>query len=310
MEMSPPGATRSTTAVDAVVVAYNSARTLRGCLEPLAAMDQVRTIVVDNASPDASAAVAEDLGVEVIRAAGNDGFAAGCNIGAAAGTSPFVLLLNPDARIDAPALDSLIAALEADPSAAIAAPRILEDDGSVAPSLRRFPRRRSTFAQALFLHRVAPNASWTDELVRDPAAYARAGAPEWVSGACMLVRRAALEAVGGLDERFFLYCEDIDLCAQVRAAGWSIAYEPAATIRHEGGASHPREELLALYARNRVRYARKHSGRAAALAEGAGVALGHLTHALVSLGRPALLRGHLRALAALAVTPPRPGRAG
>ncbi len=289
--------------VDAVIVAYNSAGTLRGCVEPLAAAEGVRVTVVDNASPDDTEAAVAALPVTVLHAGFNGGFAAGCNLGIADGSAPYVLLLNPDARIDAGGVAALVAALEAAPGTALAAPRILEADGSLAYSQRRFPRRRSTYAQALFLHRVWPNAAWTDELIRDAARYDAPGSPEWVSGACMLVRRTVLEQIGGLDERFFLYCEDIDLCARIRAAGHGIAYVPDAVAQHEGGVSAPREDLLAVYARNRVRYARKHGSAVAAVLEGAGVALGHATHALTSIARPAALRGHLRALAAVFRTP-------
>jgi N-acetylglucosaminyl-diphospho-decaprenol L-rhamnosyltransferase len=285
--------------VDAVVVAYNSARTLRACAAPLAAMPEVAVTVVDNQSPDDTAAATDGLDVTLVRAERNGGFAAGCNLGAAHGGAEYVLLLNPDARVAAPGLKKLVEALDGHPDAALAAPRILEDDGTLAFSLRRFPRRRSTFAQALFLHRVWPRAGWTDECVRDPAAYETPGSPEWVSGACMLVRRSALEQVGGLDESYFLYCEDTDLCATLREAGWDIRYEPAATVHHEGGASRPREELFAMLARNRVRYARKHGSAASAALEAAGVALGHLTHALASALKPSQRRGHVRALAAL-----------
>lgn len=287
----PPG-------VDAVVVAYNSARTLRGCVERVVEIDGVRVWVVDNASPDHSLETIADLPVTTVRAERNGGFAAGCNLGIARGRGRYVLLLNPDARIGGEDLRTLVDALERDPDAGVAAPRILEQNGSLAYSQRRFPKLRSTFAQALFLHRLRPRASWSDELVRDPAAYERAGSPEWVSGACMLVRREALERVGGLDEDFFLYCEDIDLCARLRGAGWGIRYEPAATVRHEGGASRAREELLAVYARNRVLYARKHARSPAVLLEAMGVALGHATHALASIARPPARRGHMRALAA------------
>jgi N-acetylglucosaminyl-diphospho-decaprenol L-rhamnosyltransferase len=285
--------------VDAVVVAYNSARTLRACVEPLAAMPAVAVTVVDNASPDDTAAAIAGVDAALVHAGSNGGFAAGCNLGAAQGTADYVLLLNPDARVAEADLMTLVALLDARPDAALAAPRILEEDGSLAYSLRRFPRRRSTFAQALFLHRLWPRAAWTDESVRNPAAYEAPGSPEWVSGACMLVRRSALEQVGGLDESYFLYCEDTDLCARLREAGWDIRYEPAATVHHEGGASRPREELFALLARNRVRYARRHDSAAAAAAEAAGVALGHLTHALASALKPSERRGHVRALAAL-----------
>jgi hypothetical protein len=284
--------------VDAVVVAYNSADTLRGCIEPLAAMDRVRTFVVDNACPHDSTATVADLAVSVVRAGRNGGFAAGCNVGIASGDAPYILLLNPDARIGAADVDALAAVLDGDPRAGLAAPRILDVDGSLEYSLRRFPRRRSTYAQALFLHRIWPNAAWTDELIRDRAAYERPQSAEWVSGACMLLRREALAAIGGLDESYFLYCEDIDVCARLREHGWDVRYEPAATVLHEGGASRPRDELLALYAANRVRYARKHASRLAVPFEALGVALGHLTHAVASLSRPSLLRGHLRALAA------------
>jgi N-acetylglucosaminyl-diphospho-decaprenol L-rhamnosyltransferase len=285
--------------VDAIVVAYNSAGTLRTAVEPLAAMDGVHVIVVDNASPDASAETIADLPVTLVRAAENRGFAAGCNLGTPHGDAPYVLLINPDARIRAADLDALVAELDRDGGLAVAAPRIVEHDGSVAPSLRRFPRLRSTYAQALFLHRVFPRAAWTDELVRDPEAYERPGDPEWVSGACLLVRRTALTAVGGLDEGFFLYCEDIDLCARLRDAGWGIRYVPAASARHEGGVSGPREDLLRIYARNRVRYARLHGRPAVVPLVALGVMLSHTTHALAAVTRPRLLRGHLAALAAV-----------
>jgi N-acetylglucosaminyl-diphospho-decaprenol L-rhamnosyltransferase len=289
--------------IDAVIVAYNSAPVLRGCVAPLAAAGGVTVTVVDNASPDDTAAAVAGLDARVIHAGRNGGFAAGCNLGLSAGGAPYVLLLNPDARISAEDLARLARVLDEDPAVAVAAPRILEGDGALAFSQRRFPRRRSTFAQALFLHRVWPRAPWVDELVRDPAAYDAPGDPEWVSGACLLARREVLEAIGGLDERFFLYCEDIDLCARVRAAGHGIRFEPRATARHAGGASAPREGLLAVYARNRVRYARKHGSRADASLEAAGVALGHVTHALASIARPAARRGNLQALAALARPP-------
>jgi N-acetylglucosaminyl-diphospho-decaprenol L-rhamnosyltransferase len=285
--------------VDVVIVAYNSAPELPGCVSALTPHERVNVIVVDNASPDDTEAALEGLDATLVRAGRNGGFAAGTNLGARTGSAPYVLLLNPDARLAPADLDALIAVLDAEPGTAIAAPRILEEDGSLAFSQRRFPRRRSTFAQALFLHRLWPNADWADELVRDPDAYTRAGAPDWVSGACLLIRRSVLEQLGGLDESFFLYCEDIDLCARTREAGWDIRFAPAATAHHEGGASAPREQLMAVLARNRVVYARKHGDVASARAEAAGVALGHVTHALTSVLHPAARRGHLLALRAV-----------
>ena len=284
--------------VDAVVVSYNSRAELRGCVEPLSALEGVRTVVVDNASTDDSVASIADLPVEVVALAENKGFGAGCNAGWRRGEAPLVLFLNPDATVDEPSLRHLVEVLDADSSVGLVGPRILESDGSLAFSQRRFPQLRSTYARALFLHRLFKRASWADELVRDPAAYDVPASPDWVSGACMLVRRSALEEVGGFDERFFLYCEDKDLCRRLRAAGYDVRYEPRATVRHHGGASAPRAGLLPVLARSRVVYAQKHWGRARAALETGGVALNALTHAVVTSGGREKRAGYLNALAA------------
>ena len=227
-------------AVDVVVVAYNSRTQLRDCLMPLVSAPDVHVIVVDNASPDQSLEVVRDLPVTAIQLARNGGFATGVNAGWRAGSAPYVLLLNPDARIDVASLRSLTRVLDEESRAGAVAPRIDHADGSLDFSQRRYPRLRSTYAQALFLHRVFPRATWTDELVRDEDAYARRGTPDWVSGACILVRREALVALEGLDEGFFMYAEDVDLCRRLRSAGYGIVFEPAAVVEHVGGASAPR----------------------------------------------------------------------
>jgi GT2 family glycosyltransferase len=294
------------TAVDAVVVSYRSRDTLRACVEPLCSIPGVTVTVVDNDSPDDALATIADLPIRVIESGRNGGFAFGCNLGSAGGSAPYVLLLNPDAQIDADAVATLVAALEADPGLGLAGPRILDEDGSLMRTQRSFPRLRSTWAQALFLHRLARRARWTDEVIWDQAAYDEPGSPDWLSGACMLIRRSALEEVGGLDERFFLYCEDIDLCRQLRAAGHGLRYEPAATVHHRGGHSAPRSSTLAIYAASRVLYARKHYRRAAVPLEVLGIALGEATHTLTSIRRPALARGHAAAMRA-ALTPARGG---
>src|SRR6266511_3110398 len=132
------------------------------------------------------------------------------------------------------------------------APRIVHTDGTLDYSQRRFPRLRSTYAQALFLHRLFPRATWTDEVIREDEAYARRGSPDWVSGACMLMRRSVLEELNGLDEGFFMYCEDIDLCRRLRRAGYDLVFEPDARVLHEGGASAPRTSLLPVLASSRL----------------------------------------------------------
>jgi N-acetylglucosaminyl-diphospho-decaprenol L-rhamnosyltransferase len=290
-------AQQSPVRVDVVVVSYNSRATLRDCVAPLAGHPRIAVTVVDNASPDDATDTIADLGVRVVHSGRNGGFSFGCNTGIAAGAAPYVLLLNPDARIDPDAVLVLAARLDDDPGCGLVAPLILEADGTPAPSLRRFPRLRSTLAQALFVHRLVPAL---DELVHDPAAYRTAGTADWVSGACLLVRRSVLADLGGMDERFFLYCEDTDLCRGVWDAGLSVRFEPAAQAHHAGGASGDRSSLRAVLAASRVAYARKHATRAGAAAEAAAIALGEAVHALSKLHRPAQRRGHLAALRAVA----------
>ncbi len=207
-----------------------------------------------------------------------------------------MLLLNPDARIGGPSLAKLVRALEADASAGIAAPRIVHDDGTLDHSQRRFPRLRSTYAQALFLHRLLPSAAWTDEVVRDSQAYSGPGRPEWASGACLLVRRTTIAALEGLDERFFLYCEDKDLARRARALGQHVVYEPNAIAVHTGGASTPGGGLQPVLAASRIAYARKHRGPVAARLEQLGVGLGAVSHLAVPFGGRARRRGYAAAL--------------
>ena len=235
------------------------------------------------------------LPIETIALEENGGFALGCNVGAAAGTNPCVLFLNPDARIEPHAVEALASALEEDERVGAVAPRIVEPDGTLDFSLRRFPRLRSGLAQALFLHRVFPTAAWVDEVIRDRSAYESAHAVDWVSGACVMVRRSVLELIGGFDESYFHYSEDVDLCKRIWASGHGVHYVPTAVAEHEGGGSQPRTGLLPILAASRIRYAEKHDGPVVAALVRGVVALGSLTHVVVARSGAAR-RGHLRAL--------------
>jgi N-acetylglucosaminyl-diphospho-decaprenol L-rhamnosyltransferase len=290
--------------VDVVIVSYNSRDRLRACVERLCRNPDVHVIVVDNDSADGSLEVIADLPVDAVAQSTNLGFAHGVNVGWRRGRSPYVLLLNPDARIGGPAVAELVSVLESDRDAAIAAPRILHEDGTLDHSQRRFPRLRSTYAQAFFVHRLFPVATWTDEVVRDRRAYMRRTRPEWASGACLLVRRSTIEALQGLDERFFLYCEDKDLARRAQTLGQHVVYEPAAFAVHTGGASTPGGGLQPVLAASRIAYARKHRGTVAALLEQLGVGLGALSHLAVPFSGRARRRGYAAALGvALGHTP-------
>ena len=286
-------------AIDVVVVSYNSETTLRGCVEQLATAPDIHVIVVDNASRDGSLETVGELAVTAVALDTNRGFASGCNRGLAAGSAPAVLFLNPDARIEPDAVRRLAAVLDERTEAGLVAPRVLDDAGALDYSLRRFPRLRSTYARAVFLHRIFPRQPWADEVVRDPTAYGSAHAVEWISGACVLARRRTLEEIGGWDEGFFMYGEDVDLCRRMQSAGWSVRFEPGAEVVHIGGVSAPRAQLLPTLAASRLRYARLHRSRPAAEADRVGIAFGELTHALLSTKGPETRAGHWQALRAV-----------
>lgn len=283
--------------VDVVVVAYNSSATLRDCVRQLVDAPELHVIVVDNASSDDSASTVRDLNVHVIEAGDNRGFASGCNLGAAAGTSPYLLFLNPDAQIAPESIQVLARAASGDEVGA-SAPRIVSASGELEYSQRRFPRVVSTYAQGLFLHRLFRHAAWTDEVVRDDALYAQPRSPDWVSGACLLVRRGVFEQAGGWDEGFFMYSEDTDLCRRIRSAGYDIRFDPSATAAHMGGQSSPRAGLLPLLATSRARYATKHSGGAKAHVLRGGIAISALTHMLLAR-RKDVREGHAKAFRAV-----------
>ena len=286
--MSPVGPAT----VDVVVVAYNSRDTLRACVEPLASLPWVDVTVVDNACPEDSARVVEDLPVRVVRSRRNGGFAYGCNLGMTNGSAGLVLLLNPDAEIDPASLTLLVGALSANPSLAGVGPRTVDGAGDLVFTQRRFPRLRYTYAQGLFVHRAA-RASWAHDAIRDLDAYERSGTPEWVSGCCVLLRRDAVDSVGGLDEGFFLYSEETDLFKRLAAAGWRAGFEHRATARHIGYRSADPNTTEHIRAVSRVRYARKHHGRLVAALEATGVALGAVAHAAAWLRHPPRARGNL-----------------
>lgn len=293
------GAESGDAKVDAVVVSYNSRDHLRAAVGALVELDRVRAIVVDNASVDGTAESISDLPATIIRRADNGGFARACNEGMAAGSAPFVLFVNPDAVVSDTAVQRLVHALEEAPGLGAVAPRIEHPDGDLAYSLRRFPDLRSTFAQALYLHRLLPHAAWATEIVMDEARYRRAHRPDWVSGACILARRAAMEEIGGWDERFFLYCEDTDLCLRLTDAGHPVGFEPAAVVVHEEGASSNPTQTVPLLATAKLRYAEIHETRARAAAYRVALVVWSATRAVLSRGGKAERRGHARALRAL-----------
>jgi N-acetylglucosaminyl-diphospho-decaprenol L-rhamnosyltransferase len=282
--------------VDVIVVSFNSSAHLRGCVELFAGKDDYTVFVVDNASADDSLDTISDLPVTAIQLDVNGGFAHGNNVALARGTSDLVLFVNPDARIEPDAVQRLAALLDASGQVGAAAPRIVDEDGALHFSQRRFPKVRSTFARAFFLHHIFPRAPWTDDLIRDEAAYRSARETEWVSGACILARRDILEQLGGWDDDFFLYGEDIDLCTRIWKAGYEVVFDPSAEAVHVGGASADRSKLAPILAESRIRYARKHRGELTAFLIRAALALDALARLVVTRNGWKGRRAYVRSL--------------
>ena len=296
--------------VDVVVVSYNSGDVLRACVETLAGTSGLNVIVVDNASPDRSLEAIEGIPLTAIRQTGNRGFASGCNVGWKAGRAPVVLFLNPDARIASDDVYRLAEVIRRDSGTGAAGPRIVDESAHLQFSMRRFPRPSSTFATAAYLHRLFPRAHWATEEVADPLLYAEPCSADWISGACLAVSRSVLERLGGWDEDFFLYAEDIDLCRRIHGLGLCVRYEPAATAVHVGGMSAPRPGLVPVLAWSRVRYAQKHSTPGRAMVERAAIVVETGVRAVTSPRGAAARRGNAQAalmlLRPLTSTSPRP----
>jgi N-acetylglucosaminyl-diphospho-decaprenol L-rhamnosyltransferase len=206
------------TPVTAIVVAFDSAHALPECLGALRAAD-VPVIVVDNASTDESAAIAEGQGSRVIRNTRNEGYGRANNIGARAAESEFILVVNPDVLVEPDTVDHLVDAARRYPDAALFAPKIVE------PSGRVFFQPRSLLAS--YLTNPHGKLALPEGEVCAP----------FFSGACFLIRRELFLRLGGFDENIFLFYEDDDLCRRVADSGSALVYVPQAVVRHGRGRS-------------------------------------------------------------------------
>jgi GT2 family glycosyltransferase len=224
-----------------VVVSWNSRELLLEALRSfLPAHDlTLEVIVVDNASADGSADAIEAQfpTVRVIRNARNLGFAGGVNQGLRAARHPLVLLLNPDTRVLAGALGRLVDYADAHPRAGIVGPRVLNEDGSLQASRFRFPSLLNQALAATYLYQLLPGSRFFNRERYGGRDVATSESVEVVSGCCFLVRRSVLDTVGVLDEDFFMYAEETDLCYRARQAGFEVHYAPVGEIVHLGAGS-------------------------------------------------------------------------
>ncbi|MEJ2733598.1 MAG: glycosyltransferase family 2 protein [Anaerolineae bacterium] len=248
-----------------VIVSWNVGELLRRCLQSILATElDVEVVVVDNASIDGSPEMVRAAfpQVRLIANDENRGFTAANNQGLAVSQGRCLLLLNPDTEVVADALATMVRYLEAHPAVGALGPRLLFPDGRQQPSRRRFP----TLATALVESTVIQEWWAENRILRR---YYMADTPDdaiqpvdWVVGACLLVRRDVYEQVGGLDEGFFMYSEELDWCKRIKDAGWEVVYLPTATVIHHEGKS-SEQVVPARHIRfqtSKVRYFRKHHG--------------------------------------------------
>lgn len=284
--------------VSIIIVSYNTSGMLRECLQSVFENEtghRVETIVVDNASRDDSVKMVREEFPQVVLIANswNAGFAAGVNLGYTRATGKYVFLLNPDARLQPGAIERSVDFMERHPECGLCGARLLNPEGGLEPSARRFPGALNKFLIISGLSTRYPHSRFfgrADYLYRD---HRQVMEVDWVPGTFSAIRAGLIEQLGFFDERFYLYYEETDLCLRAKRAGWKIYFIPDAEVVHEGGGSSKTRkdmefdagaaQLVKFRMRSELLYFRKNYGGLAVLLN-AGVEIGWLLlRALVNL---------------------------
>lgn len=249
-----------------VTVSYNARRELDGCLSSLfrsSSSSELDVIVVDNASKDGSAAMVRNRfpSVTVLESPDNLGFARASNLGWRRARHPLVLFLNSDTSVPKSAIEHLVEKMNAQPDIGALGPLLRNSDGPIQMSfgdmMSLSAELRQKILDAGYRDGRGPLRGYVEGL------HARERDVDWVSGACLLTRRELLERIGGFDEEFFLYSEDVDLCARLRAEGYRIVFTPHVEIIHHRGRSvaSDRDKAFVESQRSRLHFYRKHYGQ-------------------------------------------------
>lgn len=261
--------------VSIIVTNYNTRDLLRACfasMEGRLGRPWLEVILVDNASADGSAEMTREEfpDVRVFVQERNEGFAHANNRGIRASRGRHVLILNSDTEIVDDALERMRDHMEAHPDIGALGARLLNTDGTVQLSCRSFPSYRTVlFHRYSLMTRLFPRNRYSAEYLMTDTNHDETMDVDWVSGACMMVRRETMDAVGLLDEGFFMYAEDVDWCYRMKQAGWRVCYLPQAEVRHHIGRSTRNVPYRMTYERHRSmwRFYRKHYSRGIVLVD-------------------------------------------
>jgi hypothetical protein len=245
-----------------IVISTNEAHWLGPCLSTVfdhAGDAKLQVIVVDNQSNDGTREfVTSTFPQATVVTSQNGGFGYANNRGWESADARYALFLNPDTEIIDGTFGELVAALDARPDVGLAGVRQVTSDGTLYPSMRRFPNAARALGEALCSERWPIQPAWAGERILDLAAYDSEHECDWTVGAFMVARREALLSAGVMDERFFLQCEEPDLCLRMKRAGWSVRHLPLMTIVHHAGKAGRDPRMAAQDAYARRQYARKH----------------------------------------------------
>jgi N-acetylglucosaminyl-diphospho-decaprenol L-rhamnosyltransferase len=265
-----------------IVVSYNTreltVQAVAAAKKAVVGLD-ARVVVADNGSSDGTALAvrAADPEVAVMVNADNPGYGAAINRAADAVPATYVCAMNADVVLEPACLGTLRRFLDANPTCGLAGPSLVYADGTPQPSAKRFPTLALAVGEVLGVHSVAPRNRWVRRFYYDDRDLTRDALVDTVSGAAMLLRRAAFDAVGRFDESFWMYFEETDLCRRLRARGHSVALCPGAQATHRHGASTRETAVRQVdYYLSYVRYFRKHHGRGSAALLRSAVAAGAL----------------------------------
>lgn len=256
--------------ISIVIVSWKLRELLKKCLESIISARgdlQLEIFVVDNASNDGTVEMVKNdfPSVKLIASDKNLGFAKANNLALKQAAGDYVLLLNPDTEIKSDTLTESIAFMKSHPKCGAMGPKMIFPDGSPQPSVRRFPKPLPIILMLLKLPKILPHLKSIEEYLATNFDYSREQIVDQIMGAYMFMPRQTIEKIGYLDERFFIWFEEVDYCRRLKVAGFEVWYSSDVSIIHVGGKSFARQAAIAkqwLFFMSAFKYFLKYAGKA------------------------------------------------